>query len=113
MRFEYLPKLLAATRLHGEAFTVGSRIACHGATNNFMCGHFGKTPDRWLFNYAHAVVETKGFRRSEPFRFALAVSLVSWYASLRWNHSLSRNVLRTTGDWISGNASKAIRENFV
>jgi glycosyltransferase involved in cell wall biosynthesis len=112
VRFQYLPKLLAATRLHGEAFTVGSRIDCHTAINNFMCGHFGKTPDRWVFNYAHAVVETKGFRRSEPFRFALAVSFVSWYASLRWNRSLSRNVLRTTGGWISANASKAIREKL-
>lgn len=113
VRFGYLPELLAATRLHGEAFTVGSRVACHAATNDFMRRHFGKTPDRWVFNYAHAVVETRGFRRSEPFRFALAVSLVSWYASLRWNHSLSRNVLRTTGGWISGNAGKAIREKLA
>jgi hypothetical protein len=113
VRFEYLPKLLAATRLHDEAFTVGSRVACHAATNNFMREHFGRTPDRWVFNYAHAVVETKGFRRSEPFRFALAVSLVTWYASLRWNHSLSGNVLRTTGSWISGNASRVLREKFA
>ena len=113
VRFEYLPKLLAATRLHAEAFTVGARVACHTAINNFMCRHLGKTPDRWVFNYAHAVVETKGFRRSEPFRFALAVSAVSWYASLRWNHSLSRNVLQTTGGWISGNAGKAIRERLA
>jgi glycosyltransferase involved in cell wall biosynthesis len=113
VRFEYLPKLLAATRLHDEALTVGSRIACHVATNNFMRAHFGRTPERWIFNYAHAVVETKGFRRSEPFQFAVAVSLVSWYASLRWNHSLSRNILQTTGAWITGNAGKAIRENLA
>jgi glycosyltransferase involved in cell wall biosynthesis len=113
VRFEYLPQLLAATRLHEEAFTVGSRVACHTAINNFMQRHFGRTPDRWVFNYAHAVAETKGFRRSEPFRFALAVSLVSWYASLRWNHSLSRTVLRTTGGWISANTSKAIRKRLV
>ena len=104
MRFEYLPKLLAATRLHEEAFTVGSRIACHTAVNNFMRQHFGKTPDRWIFNYAHAVVETKGFDRSEPLRFAMALSVVSYYASLRWNRSISRNVLRTTSGWIRGNA---------
>jgi glycosyltransferase involved in cell wall biosynthesis len=109
VRFEYLPKLLAATRLHDEAFTVGSRVACHVATNDIMRKHFGKTPDRWIFNYAHAVVETKGFRRSEPLRFAMAVSVVSWYASLRWNHSLSGNVLRTTSGWITGNAGKAIQ----
>jgi glycosyltransferase involved in cell wall biosynthesis len=113
VRFEYLPKLLAATRLHREAFTVGSRIACHTAINNFMRWHFGKTPDRWIFNYAHAVVETKGFRRSEPFRFALAVSLVSLCASLRWNRSISRKMLQTTGGWISGNAGRALRERLA
>jgi len=113
VRFEYFPRLLAATRLHDEAFTVGSRVACHAATNNFMREHFGKTPDPWIFSYAHAVAETKGFRRSEPFRFAVVVSAVSWYASLRWNHSLSGNVLRTTGGWISGNASRVLRETFA
>jgi glycosyltransferase involved in cell wall biosynthesis len=113
VRFEYLPKLLAATRLHDEAFTIGARIACHKANNNLLRRHLGKTPDRWLFNYAHAVVEAKGFQRSEPFRFAMAVSLVSWYASLRWNHSLSTNVLRTTVGWITGNAGKAIRRRHA
>ncbi len=113
VRFEYLPKLLAATRLHEEAFTVGSRIACHTAVNNFMRQHFGKTPDRWIFNYAHAVVETKGFDRSEPLRFAMALSVVSYYASLRWNRSISRNVLRTTSGWIRGNARRVLREKFA
>jgi glycosyltransferase involved in cell wall biosynthesis len=110
VRFTYLPELLAATRLHSEAFTVGSRVACHTAINNFMRRHFGKTPDRWIFNYAHAVVETKGFRRTEPLRFALALSLVSLYASLRWNRSISRNILQTTRGWISGNAGRMLRE---
>ncbi len=75
-----------------------------------MRRHFGKTPDRWIFNYAHAVVETKGVRRSEPFRFALAVSLVSLYASLRWNRSISRKMLQTTGGWISGTTGRMFRE---
>lgn len=113
VRFEHLPRLLAATRLHQEAFTVGSRVACHAAINNFMRRHFGRIPDRWVFNYAHAVVETRGFRRSEPVRFAAAVSLVSVYASLRWNHSISRNVLRTTQSWVVDTARHALGRKFA
>jgi glycosyltransferase involved in cell wall biosynthesis len=113
VRFKYFPRLLAATRLHNEALTVGSRVACHAAINTFMREHFGKTPDHWIFNYAHAVVETKGVDRSEPLRFAVALSLVSYYASLRWNHSISRNVLRMTSGWIRGNAKRALREKFA
>jgi len=112
-RFEYLPKLLAATRLHAEAFTVGSRIACHRANNCFLREKLGKVPDRWLFNYAHAVAEDKGFRRGNPFRFALVVTLVSLYAALRWNHSISGNMIRTTWGWIYGNALRTILGKLI
>ncbi len=110
--FAHVPQVLAATRLHETAFTISSRIACHVAVNDFMHEHFGRTPDRWIFNYSHAVVETKGFRRSERLRFALAVSIVSYYASLRWNQRISLNILRTTFGWIRGNAHLTIKEKF-
>ncbi|WP_347244521.1 glycosyltransferase family 2 protein [Thermogutta sp.] len=113
VRFDYLPVLLAATRLHGEAFTVRARIACHKANNDFMRRHFGKVPDQWIFNYAHAVVETNGFRRADRFRFAVAVSLVSLYASLRWNRGISSKVLRTTTFWIAANARNVLRKRFA
>ena len=112
-KFVHLPRLLAATRLHDEAFTIRSRIACHAAINNFMRRHCGKTPERWIFNYAHAVVETKGIKRDEPLLFATAVSLVSLYASLRWNHGISRNILQTTRGWVGGTASRVLREKFA
>ncbi len=99
VRFEYLPKLLAATRLHDEAFTVGSRIACHAANEHILCGkHIGWTPDRWLVQLrASRSWKRRAFGRSDPFRFAMAVSLVSWYASLRWNHSLSDEPITNDG----------------
>jgi glycosyltransferase involved in cell wall biosynthesis len=110
--FAYLPRLLAATRLHSEAFTVGSRVACHKLINDFTRHHLGNTPDRWIFNYSHAVVESWGYRRSDPLRFAMVVSLVSLYASLRWNKKISKNILNTISHWIGGNARDAIRKKF-
>ncbi len=110
VRFAHLPQVLAATRLHQEAFTLAARVSCHEAINDFMRQHFGKTPDGWLFNYAHAVVETGGWRRTDRLRFALALTVVSIYASLLWNRSVSWNVLLTTSRWIGGNARTTLRE---
>ena len=112
VKFVHIPQVLAATRLHDTAFTVSSRISTHAAVNDIMNAHFGSTPDGWIFNYAHAVADSKGFPRSDRFRFAVIVSIVSYYASIRWNHKISRNVLLTTWRWIRGNARITLKELF-
>ncbi|HTS17797.1 MAG TPA: glycosyltransferase family 2 protein [Verrucomicrobiae bacterium] len=108
VRFAYLPRLLAATRLHDESFTVGSRVACHRAVNVLMRRHFGRVPDRWIFNYAHAVVETKGIQRDHALSFAIAISAVSWYAAVRWNHGINGAIWKTTGSWLWGNLRRSM-----
>jgi hypothetical protein len=108
--FVHVPELLAATRLHDTAFTISSRIATHSAVNDLMKDHFDKVPDIWIFNYAHAVAETKGFSRTERLRFSIVISIVSYYASLRWNRRISRNVIQTTFAWIRGNARITLKE---
>ena len=109
-RFMHLKKTLAGSRLHPEASTVAKRLLCSRDANECTRNHFGKTPDRWIFNYAHALAENKGFRRSDKLVFAFTVSLFSYYASLRWNRSISRNILNTTAGWMRGNLSLAFRE---
>jgi hypothetical protein len=69
----------------------------------------GKVPDRWLFNYAHAALEQTSIRPDRPLRFALAVSAVSLYAAVRWNHAVSHEMLDTTSRWISGNVRGSLR----
>jgi glycosyltransferase involved in cell wall biosynthesis len=101
--FAYIPRLLAATRLHPAAFTVAFKTVVHKEVNDITRRHFGKTPDEWIFNYAHVVTDDQGISRKNRLRFAMAVSLVSWYAALRWNHSISWHVLKTTTFWISAN----------
>lgn len=105
--FLHFPEILAATRLHKEAFTIAGRVAGHREMNTFTRKHLGRAPDKWLFNYAHAVVEAKGYSREKPFRFALAVSAVSLGAALRWNKRLSMHMLKTIAQWIGGSAIKA------
>lgn len=113
VRFAHIPEVLAATRLHGEAFTIAERVACHRAVNDITKRHLGRTPDQAIFNYAHAVLDARGLQRTKRLRFAVAVSTLSIYASLRWNKRVSRHVLRTLSRWIIGNARRRFREVFV
>ena len=64
VRFTHIPQMLAATRLHSDAFTVTAKVACHRAVNDLTRQHLGKTPDQWLYNYAHAVVESKNIHKT-------------------------------------------------
>jgi glycosyltransferase involved in cell wall biosynthesis len=48
VRFAHLPQILAATRLHKEAFTLAGRLAGHKEINGFTRRHLSRTPDQWL-----------------------------------------------------------------
>jgi glycosyltransferase involved in cell wall biosynthesis len=102
--FAYLPRVLAGSRLYPDTKTLGSRLLVHHEINDMMCAHFGRVPDRWIFNYAHAWLETRGCSREQRLRFAVMVSAISVYASIRWNRTVSREVLRTSLRWILGNS---------
>ncbi len=110
VRFVHLPQVLAATRLHSDAFTVAARVACHQAINDLTRRHLGTTPDRWLYNYAHAVVESRNIHRDRRLYFAVAVSITSLGAALRWNKRISSVMLKTTAHWIGGTAKVSARE---
>jgi hypothetical protein len=71
-----------------------------------MRRHLGRVPDRWLANYAHAVLDGRGVPRTAVPRLALMVSALSLAASLRWNHRISRELARNVGGWAGG----ALRE---
>jgi len=100
VRFAHLPKILAATRLHKEAFTVAGRVAGHKEINGFTRKHLSRTPDKWLFNYAHAIAEAKGYDRSRPFSFISTLVVYSLYAAFRWNKSVTPNMARILSAWI-------------
>jgi len=109
-KFAYMQRSLAGSRLYKETKTLGARVKVHQEINNMMRERFGLVPDRWIFNYAHAFLDTKGLRRADRFRFAIAVSAVSLYASVRWNKRISWNVIQTIGRWIGGNARTMLKE---
>jgi glycosyltransferase involved in cell wall biosynthesis len=94
-RFSYLPEKLAGSRLYADNKTLGSRLAVHAEINDMMKRTFGKVPDRWLFNYAHADVERRVDRVAAPRRFVLNLLVSTAGAAWRWNGSISPDA-RTT-----------------
>jgi glycosyltransferase involved in cell wall biosynthesis len=111
--FAYVPQVLAGSRLHPMGKTLGSRVQVHREINGMMRQRLGRVPDRWLFNYAHAVVDAYPVPRANRFRFVLALSAVTLYASLRWNRNISREMLRKLFQWIRSQAPGALGERSV
>ena len=107
-RFARIPDVLAGSRLHAETKTLGSRVKVHAEINNMMRERFHSVPDRWLFNYAHAVLDDRGISRAERLRFTLMVSVLSLVTAMRWNHRISRPMMGTVYQWVGS----AVREEL-
>lgn len=99
VRFAYLEEKLAGSRLYAENKTLGARVKVHKEINDMFKKSFAKVPDRWLLNYAHAVVESKIDRRLHPMRFVIQIGLHAILASFRWNRSLSADMQNTIIMW--------------
>lgn len=110
----YIPECLAASRLHPATKTLGSRLKFHHEINRMLREKIGSVPDRWLTNEAHTRLDLIGFSYAKaPVRFAIAVSALSWWLALTWNHGISRSLLCTTSGWIAGALKPYVPERAV
>jgi glycosyltransferase involved in cell wall biosynthesis len=89
MNFAYLEHKLAGSRLYAENKTLGSRLKVHAEINDVQKSLFGKVPDRWLWNYAHAAVDDRVDRNTRPRWFALRLLIAVTKAALHWNGRFS------------------------
>jgi glycosyltransferase involved in cell wall biosynthesis len=85
VKFAYLQENLAGSRLYAENKTLGSRVKVHAEINDMQKTLFCEVPDRWLWNYARAVVEERVDRSRSPRWFDLYTLIVAMKAALRWN----------------------------
>lgn len=98
VRFGYLEEKLAGSRLYADNKTLGSRVKVHREINNMFKKLFGRVPDRWLFNYAHAV-EQDQFSKQHLIPKTVHLSLLSIGASFRWNYCVTRSMMSQIRDW--------------
>lgn len=99
VHFGYLEKKLAGSRLYADNKTLGSRVKVHAEINDMFKRLMGKVPDKWLYNYAHAVVESKIKREQAPARFISLLIMTTMIASLRWNKRLFPSTKRYLVQW--------------
>jgi glycosyltransferase involved in cell wall biosynthesis len=99
-QFLYVPELFAATRLHGAAKTVASRLECHSDINEIMVKHLGYVPERWISNYAHIKAQRIVNRDENEFAFIRSLIIQCCLADLRWNKKLSLSTIRMAYKWL-------------
>ena len=108
LSFYYLEKKLAGSRLYADNKTMGSRVKVHREINDMFKHKFGKVPERWLFNYAHAVVETKTTKKRQSKWFVFKLSIFSIWSSLYWNRGISEAFTKTVYCWLKNVLKKSV-----
>jgi glycosyltransferase involved in cell wall biosynthesis len=105
-KFRRVRCVLAGSRLYRQNKTLGSRVLVHTEINDMLRRHAGRVPDRWLFNYAHAVLDERGIPRSDRVRFPLRVGMLSLRSALRWNRRISISMAKTACLWVGASMSE-------
>lgn len=99
VRFAYLEEKLAGSRLYADNKTLGARVKVHWEINDMFKKKFGQVPDRWLLNYAHALVERKTDRSESPRWFVMKLLISTVGAAWRWNGGISKNLRSSMIQW--------------
>ena len=100
VRFGYLREKLAGSRLYAANKTIGARVKVHREINDMLKKLFGKVPDQWLYNYAHAVTENRINRKMYPRFFVVYLLFASISASFYWNGCVSRQSKKELKCWM-------------
>jgi len=99
VRFAYIEQKLAGSRLYAENKTLGARLKVHREINDMFKDMFGTVPDKWLFNYAHVVLENKIDRKRRPRWFMARLLISSLSAAWRWNRTISTGMVHSMWRW--------------
>lgn len=108
-RFVHIPTRLAASRVHDATKTRTQTREAHTEINNMLRERIGRVPDNWLWNYAHAVLDSQGIARSAGRGYLLRAALLTAAAAFRWNGFPSMSLLRGTGSWFVHGSSFVTR----
>lgn len=93
--FVRMPGFLAGSRLYESNKTLGDRVKVHAEINRMLRSRLGRVPERWIWNYAYAVVDAAGADRSRIYRHAGRLLAALVWAFLRWRGRVPLKALRT------------------
>lgn len=104
--FAYLEEKLAGSRLYADNKTLGARVKVHEEINDMFKKLFGKVPDRWLFNYAHVIEESRTNRSKSPRWFKGKLLLSTIASAWRWNRKISWDMMSSLAQWVRSEFSR-------
>jgi len=100
--FTKISKRLAGSRMYPDNKTLGSRIAVHREINDMFQERWKGVPPKWIFAYAHAVVEQKGYTRlnsRENFIFVLQLIMITITSVFCWRPASFFQIIKTIIPW--------------
>jgi glycosyltransferase involved in cell wall biosynthesis len=113
--FARIRKGFAGSRMYRENKTLGSRVPVHGEINDMFLRKMGHVPDKWIYAYAHAIVEERGMTRDSAYRdlkFVLALTGVATLSFMRWQRRVPSYALKTMSAWVAGSFRKLKRNGI-
>jgi len=111
----YLDRLLAHYRLHSSSRTICERRATHWEVARMWKRRIGQVPSSWIFALAHVILETRlrldRSKSRQDAAFLLAVSCLSAWLFIYFNHRVRRDEWRQIVEWLSM-VARAVRKAF-
>lgn len=92
--FVRIPGVLAGSRLYETNKTLGDRVPVHVEIARMTKRRLGRVPERWIWNYAYAVVDARGADRARIHRHGAALLAALAWGYLRWTGRLPLSELR-------------------
>ena len=88
------------SRFYADTKTLGQRLQVHTEINSMMADTLGYVPDRWLCNWAHALVRDRWGLRAEHKTTTALIAAATLGGSLWWNRGVSGGLWRTVRSWM-------------
>jgi len=92
-RFAYIEEKLAGSRMYAENKTMGAKLRVCKEINDVIKKYFGEVPDKWLIEYAQAVVNQNSSSNRNRILTNIQIAAVSIVSSLRWNRGISFSLI--------------------
>lgn len=92
-RFAYIEEKLAGSRMYAENKTMGAKVQVCKEINDVIKKYFGKVPDKWLIEYAKAVVNQDSSSNRNRIFINVQIAAGSIVSALRWNRGISLSLI--------------------